>query len=114
MNETSKDLFLGIDIGGTKCAVVLGDSSFSIKRKVFFETKVERGYQAILDEFQRHIDSILKEYPAESLKRIGISCGGPLDSKKGMIYSPPNLPGWDEVPIVEIFSTRYGVPTAAK
>ena len=112
MNETSKDLFLGIDIGGTKCAVVLGDSSFSIKRKVFFETKVERGYQAIIDEFQRHIDSILKEYPAESLKRIGISCGGPLDSKKGMIYSPPNLPGWDEVPIVEIFSTRYGVPTA--
>ncbi len=112
MNETSKDLFLGIDIGGTKCAVVLGDSSFSIKRKVFFETKVERGYQAILDEFQRHIDSILKEYPAESQKRIGISCGGPLDSKKGMIYSPPNLPGWDEVPIVEIFSTRYGVPTA--
>ncbi|MEN6453462.1 MAG: ROK family protein [Prolixibacteraceae bacterium] len=112
MNEISEDLFLGIDIGGTKCAVVLGDSSFSIKRKVFFETKVERGYHAIIDEFQKHIDSILKEYPAESLKRIGISCGGPLDSRTGMIYSPPNLPGWDQVPIVELFSTRYGVPTA--
>ncbi|MGV8139907.1 MAG: ROK family protein [Mangrovibacterium sp.] len=112
MNEISEDLFLGIDIGGTKCAVVLGDSSFSIKRKVFFETKVERGYHAIIGEFQKHIDSILKEYPAESLKRIGISCGGPLDSRTGMIYSPPNLPGWDQVPIVELFSTRYGVPTA--
>lgn len=112
MNKISEDLFLGIDIGGTKCAVVLGDSSFSIKRKVFFETKVERGYHAIIGEFQKHIDSILKEYPAESLKRIGISCGGPLDSRTGMIYSPPNLPGWDQVPIVELFSTRYGVPTA--
>jgi glucokinase len=112
MNKISEDLFLGIDIGGTKCAVVLGDSSFSIKKKVFFETKVERGYHAIIGEFQKHIDSILKEYPAESLKRIGISCGGPLDSRTGMIYSPPNLPGWDQVPIVELFSTRYGVPTA--
>jgi len=112
MTETSGDLFLGIDIGGTKCAVVLGDSSFSIKRKVFFETRVERGYQIILDEFIQHIDSILNGFPAGSLKRIGISCGGPLDSKTGMIYSPPNLPGWDQVPIVEIFRTRYGVPTA--
>jgi len=112
MTETSGDLFLGIDIGGTKCAVVLGDSSFSIKRKVFFETRVERGYQIILDEFIQHIDSILNGFPAGSLKRIGISCGGPLDSKTGMIYSPPNLPGWDQVPIVEIFRTRYGGPTA--
>lgn len=114
MTETSKDLYLGIDIGGTKCAVVLGDSSFSIKRKVFFETRVERGWQAIIAEFQQHIDSILKEFPEGSLKRIGISCGGPLDSKKGMIYSPPNLPGWDQVPIVEIFTKKYGVKTAVQ
>jgi len=112
MNGIRGDLFLGIDIGGTKCAAVLGDSSFSIKRKVFFETKVERGYQAILDEFQRHIDSMLTEFPPGSLKRIGISCGGPLDSKEGVIYSPPNLPGWDQVPVVKLFSVRYGVPTA--
>lgn len=113
--EYSKDdLFLGLDIGGTKCAVVLGDSTFSIKRKVFFETRVERGYEAILEEFQLHINKILKEFPDGKLKRIGISCGGPLDSKKGMIYSPPNLPGWDNVPITEIFSKKYGVPTAVQ
>lgn len=114
MNEASGDLFLGIDIGGTKCAVVLGDSSFSIREKVFFETRVERGWQAIVTEFQQHIDSILKDFSAGSLKRIGISCGGPLDSKEGMIYSPPNLPGWDHVPIVEIFTKKYGVETAVQ
>ncbi|MGV8096609.1 MAG: ROK family protein [Mangrovibacterium sp.] len=114
MTETSTDLFLGIDIGGTKCAVVLGDSSFSIQRKIFFETRVERGWQAILAEFQQHIDLILADFPDKSLKRIGISCGGPLDSKKGMIYSPPNLPGWDQVPIVDIFTKKYGVKTAVQ
>ena len=43
---------------------------------------------------------------------IGISCGGPLDSKKGVILSPPNLPGWDSIEIVKIFQDRFGIPTA--
>ncbi|MBV5313094.1 MAG: ROK family protein [Prolixibacteraceae bacterium] len=112
--HTAEDIYIGLDIGGTKCAVVIGDANFSIKKKVFFETRVERGYEAILAEFQKHIDSLLLDFSDCQLKRIGISCGGPLDSVKGMIYSPPNLPGWDNVPIVEIFSKRYGVEAAVQ
>ncbi|MEW6228646.1 MAG: ROK family protein, partial [Bacillota bacterium] len=40
--------------------------------------------------------------------RFGISCGGPLDSHTGTIYSPPNLPGWDEVPIVRRIEEAFG------
>ena len=112
VKHTKEDLFLGLDIGGTKSAIVLGDGNFLIKRKVSFETRVERGYEAILAEFQEHIDAILKDFPEGNLKRIGISCGGPLDSKKGIIYSPPNLPGWDNVTITKIFSDKFGVETA--
>jgi glucokinase len=110
-NHTLRDIYIGLDIGGTKCGVVVGDAAFSIKRKVFFETRTERGYQAIISDFQEHIKSLLIEYPGYNLKRIGISCGGPLDSKKGIIYSPPNLPGWDNVPITTIFSNEFGVRT---
>ncbi|MCE1197543.1 MAG: ROK family protein [Marinilabiliales bacterium] len=112
MNNHSGQFYIGLDIGGTKCAVVIGDDQFVIHRKIFFETRVERGWEKILDEFKSHIDTLLLEFPKENLKRIGISCGGPLDSVKGVIYSPPNLPGWDNVPIVEIFSAAYGVPAA--
>jgi len=105
--------YLGIDIGGTKCAVVAGDEDFNICKKIQFETRTgERNYNAVLDEFFVHIESLFSTFPREHLKGIGISCGGPLDSKKGMIYSPPNLPGWDNVPIVEIFSNRFGVPVS--
>jgi glucokinase len=105
--------YLGIDIGGTKCAVVAGDEDFNIYQKIQFETRTgERDYNAVLDEFFVHIESLFSTYPKEQLKGIGISCGGPLDSKKGMIYSPPNLPGWDNVPIVEIFNKKYGVSAA--
>ena len=112
MNIT-KSFYLGIDIGGTKCAVVVGDVSFKIYEKIQFDTRTAvRGYREVLDEFFVHIEKLFKTYPKVNLKGIGISCGGPLDSKKGMIYSPPNLPGWDNVPIVEMFSKRYGVPAA--
>lgn len=113
MNDSEKEYYLGVDIGGTKCAVVVGDNKFNIHRKLQFETRTsKRGYIEILNEFFTHIENIFKDFPPEYLKRIGISCGGPLDSRKGMIYSPPNLPGWDNVPIVKLFSEKYGVPTA--
>jgi len=112
MEKKNINYYLGIDIGGTKCAVVVGDKDFNIHKKIKFDTKTERGYVEILNEFHQNIEEIFNEFPKENLKRIGISCGGPLDSRKGIIYSPPNLPGWDSVPIVQIFSEKYGVPAA--
>jgi|WetSurMetagenome_2_1015567.scaffolds.fasta_scaffold18737_3 glucokinase len=106
------EIYIGLDIGGTKCAVVAGDSHFGIKKKVFFNTLPERGWRNILAEFTIHIRYVMSELPGSRLRRIGISCGGPLDSGKGMIYSPPNLPGWDNVPITAIFSDQFGVEIA--
>jgi glucokinase len=110
--QNQNDIYLGLDIGGTKCSIVVGDASFSIKRKEVFDTLTERGYKTILAEFRKNIKTLLAEFSAYHLKRIGISCGGPLNSQKGMIYSPPNLPGWDEVPVTRIFSDEFGVETA--
>jgi glucokinase len=109
--DLKNDLCIGLDIGGTKCAIVLGDTSFSIKRKISFDTSVARGYGEILREFSVNIKLLLDEFGHERIKRIGISCGGPLDSKNGMIYSPPNLPGWDSVPITRFFGDEFGIPT---
>ena len=109
--KSQEEIYLGLDIGGTKCSVIVGDGSFSIKRKIVFDTLTSRGYKAILDEFKKNMKSLIAEYSDYKLKRIGISCGGPLDSKKGMIYSPPNLPGWDNVPVTSIFSDAFGVRT---
>lgn len=110
---------LGLDIGGTKCAVILGQSILPkeglegfIVDKIAFPTNQKRGWRAVLDEFFSVCDSILlrNELKTSDLAAIGISCGGPLSSKDGIIYSPPNLPDWDGVPIVALFNERYGVP----
>lgn len=93
---------LGIDIGGTKCAVVRGNEHGEILEKERFETT----------SVSETLEKILLN--AEKLKgnsvAVGISCGGPLDSDKGIIMSPPNLPGWDGIEIVKMIKERIGLP----
>ncbi len=109
-----KRILLGVDVGGTKCAVTLGisiDGNIEIKDKVSFPTTDVNG---TIERIKSEIHNILEQ---NSLKNgevysIGISCGGPLDSATGVIMSPPNLPGWDNIPIVRILSEEFGVPSA--
>ncbi len=101
--------YLGFDIGGTKCSIVLGEKDYQIYEKIVFETRTERGYKEIIGDFISHTLDLFQTYDQNKLAKIGISCGGPLDSEQGIIYSPPNLPGWDEVPIVDIFQKEFGV-----
>ena len=110
---------LGFDIGGTKCAVILGKGEMPenhnelIIDKIAFPTRVERGWRAILDEMISSADELLHRNgiysPSEELVGIGISCGGPLNSTKGTINCPPNLPDWDNVPICDIFQKHFGI-----
>ncbi len=94
--------YVGVDIGGTKCAVVLGNDKGEILCKTRFDTT---SYQDTFTNICNAIEGISHEYCA-----IGISCGGPLNSKTGMIMSPPNLPDWDNVPITKMLGERFGVP----
>lgn len=96
---------IGIDIGGTKCAVVLGNEKGEILKKERFAT-TDR--DATLDKIMSTVLSM------GECDAVGISCGGPLDSKKGVIMSPPNLPGWDNVEIVKMINSRLGVPVFLK
>ena len=100
---------VGLDIGGTKCAISTGESrerGIDILSRDEFPT-AGLSWRQVLGEFVRRIEAL----PA-SPSAIGISCGGPLDSKRGVIMSPPNLPGWDDVPVVDFFKGRFGVPVA--
>ena len=99
--------FLGIDIGGTKCAVVLGDKDGNVIKKIRFDTTDCQSTVA-------HLVEGAKQLFTPDVKAVGISCGGPLSSKKGLVLSPPNLPGWDEIPIVKIFEDALGVPAFLK
>ena len=100
---------IGLDIGGTKCAVSAGavtDAGIEIAHREEFPTagKTWREVLAI------YVDKIRALSGIYEIANIGVSCGGPLDSKAGIIQSPPNLPGWDDVPVVQRLVDAFNVP----
>lgn len=105
MNDISH--VAGIDIGGTKCAISIGACSADAVKILHREEFPTAGltWQQVLEEFATRLET------HHDVTAIGISCGGPLDSNKGVVLSPPNLPGWDNVPVVRFFEDRFHVPT---
>ncbi len=97
MNE-----YIGVDIGGTKISVVKGDDGGEIRSKVKFLN--DRSPNEIMERILVEVEKLL---PATA---VGVSCGGPLDDKRGIILSPPNLPGWDNVPVVRLLEERTHIP----
>jgi len=100
----------GIDIGGTKIALAVADLEGRVLQKTRFPARTaERGPHAIIEEALAGIERMLGK-TGSCLAAAGIGCGGPLDRRRGLILSPPNLPGWDEFPVVRLVEERLGVP----
>lgn len=99
----------GVDIGGTKTAVVLSYAPPEVISRTEFATEPERGPQPAIDRIMTALHEMLGAH-AEStcvLQGIGVSCGGPLDRIAGVIQTPPNLPTWIDVPIVAILAREF-------
>ena len=99
----------GVEIGGTKCALSIGKAEKDGRVEIVYKEKFATlpPYET-LEKFAELLEIATKD---KELCGIGISCGGPLDSKRGVIMSPPNLPGWDNIEAVKFFRERFGVPT---
>jgi len=100
--------YIGIDIGGTKTTVCAGDISGKILKRISFPTN--RVLNTALENIFRETGILITEYGKDSIPAIGISCGGPLDSEKGVILSPPNLPEWVDVRISKILEEKFSLP----
>lgn len=102
-------MILGFDIGGTKSAVILAEANedgieFFDRREI----KTTGSWRDVLEELSLSGEEMLSRNNTVGKDfKIGISCGGPLDAERGIILSPPNLPGWDEVPIVDYLERRF-------
>jgi glucokinase len=110
MDRMKRDIYIGIDIGGTKCTIIAGTKDLQILERVQFDTETLHGPDYTINKLIENAFQILHNQADANLKSIGISCGGPLDSKNGIIKSPPNLPGWDEIHIVDIIKNKFNVP----
>ncbi len=89
-----RPIYYGVDIGGTKIAVIQGNKSGVPQKVVRFPSGPPAAAIA-------RVIKELKKFGVDQHSVIGVACGDPLDRFKGVILSPPNLPGWDRINIVK-------------
>jgi glucokinase len=102
--------YIALDIGGTKTAVSLWEGETNLLKKVQFPTAGSP--ETVIEKVLDTIDTLTKSTSVKKahLTALGISCGGPLDNARGLILSPPNLPGWDAVPVVSMLREKTDLP----
>lgn len=70
-------------------------------------TEVEKGPDDIIKRLISASHRVLEKVGWNSIEGIGMAVPGPLDRVKKTINSPPNMPGWDNIPIGEIFEKEF-------
>jgi glucokinase len=108
----NRDHVLALDIGGTKLAAGVMGRGGELRSFVRTPTHVEEGPDATVKRLLtlgREALAAAGHRPDE-VDAVGIGCGGPLDPVTGRVLGPPGLPGWDDVPIVDLVTAAYGRP----
>jgi predicted NBD/HSP70 family sugar kinase len=109
------EIIAGVDIGGTKTAVLLWDrEKDTVLGQETFATPAESGPQALLDGVDATLDSMFKQngQSRSRLKGIGIAVPGRVDTKSGTVISAGNLADWENLALRELSEERLHIPTA--
>lgn len=107
---------LALDVGGTKTAALLAHSGGDIIERVEVATRPQDGFDAAFGRITAAADKIVHQAESRGVTftHIGVSIGGPLDVERGIIHSPPNLPGWDDIPLKQLLEDRYNIHTVVE
>lgn len=103
MNKASHSL--GINIGGTQCSLTLGTPDGRILERRAWPTAQAPSPRETIARIQAHAQEL-----TESPGSAGVAIGGPLDAASGRVLGPPNLPGWNDVPLREWLEEALGIP----
>lgn len=108
----SEGFVLGYDIGGTKVAVCVADSTGKILADERFPSGATSAYDTVLPGMVALGKRLVTEAGLQmsDIKACGVCAPGPLDIKNGLMMKSPNLE-WDAVPIRDDLGNALGVPT---
>lgn len=106
-----KKYVVGVDLGGTKISTAISSLDGEILKQTVVPTKAEEGEQAVLDRIIGTISEVLvgADISKDQVEAIGIGSPGPLDAKKGVIITTPNLP-FNNCNVVDPIKDKFGIP----
>ena len=114
MTKISNNYVLAADIGGTNTRMAVvnenGDILTLLKKTAYCEAGREEMIKFIISCAGETIEE--SKLSKEEICGMGIGFPGPLNAETGTIFNPPNLQGWDSVPLRDILEKELKVPVA--
>lgn len=86
------------------------DENYQVLSQSTIPTNAQEGYKKVYDRVVEEIKTIATPFQNETCIGIGVGCPGPLDYKTGTILSPPNLPGWNKIPLKKQLKEDFHLP----
>lgn len=111
-SDVSRNLILAVDLGGTKIQSSVVDVQGSVLSASLTLTEAQKGPGSVLEKIIFSMSDAMeksRQDPSRVLA-VGVGSPGPLDPKTGTIYSPPNLPGWDDICLSRLLQERTNLP----
>ncbi len=103
------EIIIGVDLGGTRIRVAQLNHKLDILTRQETLTLAGEGLDSTIARIKQQIRAALPT-DGTNVTGIGISSPGPLNPVTGVIVSPPNLPGWHNVPLGDILHAEFGIP----
>src|SRR5437762_3132941 len=103
------EVYWGIEIGGTKLQIVVGDASLRISHRSRFTVEPSKGAAAIRQQIQGALESLSKTAKPTV---IGVGFGGPVEWKTGKICCSHHVEGWSGFDLGVWLRSLTGVPVA--
>jgi glucokinase len=107
----SGDLYLGVDIGGTKVAAGLVNEQGEIVYKTRNPMTATKGAEIAVEAVRQAIDRTIADNPQANVRAIGLSSPGSVDPRTGSVGMATNLPCWRNFALAPIIAEHYKVPT---
>ncbi len=113
-NSSPSPLYAGIDLGGTKVLALVGTADGQVLGERLVPTRAADGPEAVVDAMVSAVQGAIKEAKVSpsAVAATGVASAGAIDHGRGVVVSSPNLPGWDQVPLVAMLRQRLDTPVA--
>lgn len=109
--EVKGEVFLGVDIGGTKVAAGLVNDRGDILYKTRNPMNATQGAQEAVAAVCEAIDRTMSENPGASVRAIGLSAPGSVDPRTGSVVMATNVPCWKNFALAPLIADRYKLPS---
>ncbi len=101
-----KSTVIGLDIGGTKIYAARFDRDSKILSETKIATEAHQGRDTVLKNLIQAIESVRDE----SVKAIGVSWAGFVQSERGVISKAPNIDGFEDFALADFLSEKFSLP----